>query len=25
LRKPRPVLSHGDPILQAAHKKNSRH
>ena len=25
LRKPRPVLSHGDPVLQAAHKKNSRY
>ena len=25
LRKPRPVLSHGDPTLQAAYKKNSGH
>jgi transposase len=24
LRKPRPLLAHGDPILQEAHKKNSR-
>jgi transposase len=25
LRKPRPMLASGDPIAQAAHKKNSRH
>ena len=24
LRKPRPMLASGDPIVQAAHKKNSR-
>lgn len=25
LRKPRPLLARGDPLAQAAHKKNSRH
>ena len=25
LRKPRPMLASGDPIVQAAHKKNSKH
>jgi transposase len=25
LRKPRPMIHHTDPIVQAAHKKNSRH
>jgi hypothetical protein len=24
LRKPRPMISHTDPAVQAAHKKNSR-